>query len=120
MGKNGKILILRAYRPFLSILTAYDVDNFRTNDQRILKHNILLVISVSALLFAYVFLFLPMELSTCIEHSFNLNVIGQQISFSLGGSQVLFIYGAFWWKRDKLIATFDYLHGIVEKRKKRL
>lgn len=117
MEKREEIVVLGAYRPFLSILTAFDSKNFRSNDRRVLKWSIFRAFSMSCLILPYVFLFLPMELITCFKHKFNLNVIGQEISFFLGGFQVLVIYGLLMWNRAKLPETCDYLHGIVKKRK---
>lgn len=117
MEESEEIVILRAYRPFLSILTAFDLNNFRgVVNRRELKYSILIAIVISVFLFVFVIMFLPMELAACIKQKFNLNVICQEISFFLGGTQGLVIYGSFMWEHKKFTEIFDYLFGIVKQR----
>lgn len=117
MGNKKDLMIIRAYQPFLYMLTVYDSDKFRTTNGRVLIRNILLAFGVSFSLFVYAFLFLPAELYQCIVNDFDLNVIGREGAFFLADSPLLVVYGSFWLKREKIIETCDRLQEIVKKRK---
>lgn len=117
MEWNTKINIPPAYRPFLVILTVHKIRNFRSNDRRILWRNIGRAVGVTILLTIFVCLYLPYELSVCVRQHFNLNVISQPLSFSIGSSQVLIVYLILLLKGEKIIETIDHINQIIKKRK---
>lgn len=116
MESNEKFRILRAFRPYLTLLTLYNWENFRGQTALIFTRNIYRAVGMTVAFIAYLILFLSSELLVCIKENFNLNVIAQPFAFFLGGSQAMFIYCLISWKSHKVIETLDYLQQIVEKR----
>ena len=116
MPDKPEIMILRAFRPFQTILTIFKLNNFRSPNHHITR-NIIRAIGFALLLFVYVFLFIASELSMCVQYNFNLNFVAQPLSFLIGGSQVFNIYVILIWKIDKVVEALEYFHAIVEARK---
>lgn len=118
MKNNREIVILRAYRPFLTFLTMYKLDNFRHNvDRRILMRNICRATGVTLLLAIYLCPFLSSELIVFIESKFDLNASGVRFSYFVGGAPTMSVHLLLIWKCNKIIETLDYLRGIVMDRK---
>lgn len=111
--KMGKIVILRAYRPFLTCLTVYKLDNFRTSDRRILFRNICRAIGFTLTFAIFLLLFLLTEFLACYNKNFDLNVIVGPFSFFLVTSLVVPVYFVMLWKSNKIIDTLDYLDEVV-------
>lgn len=116
MQTNEKFQILRAFRPYLTLLTLYNWENFHGQTARVFTRSICRAIGMTVAFIAYLLLFLSSELLVCIRENFNLNVIAQPFAFFLGGSQAMFIYFLLSWKSHKFIETLDHLQQIVEKR----
>lgn len=119
MPTDKKMLILRAYRPFLTYLTVYKLNNFRNKERRILFRNIWRALGVSALI-ALTFLFLSSELAACYEYNFALNKTVQHFAYVILAVQLLCIYLVMFWKSHKAIDIFDDLHKIVVENRSSL
>lgn len=109
--------MLSAFRPFLTYLTIYKLDNFRNNDRRTLSRNIWRAVGLTALLAVYTFIFVLSEFAACYQNQFDLDRIVQKLAFVILGLPVPLIYLGLFWKSDKIIDVFDYLHGILTERK---
>lgn len=114
---NGEIVILRAFRPLLTLLTVYKWKNFRNKSCRLLIQNICRAVAITILFSSYTLLFLSSELFLCFKEKFNLDVIRQPLSFLLGGCQVQYIYFSIFWKSKEVFKVLDRLHDIIKKRK---
>lgn len=117
MPKNEEIVVLNAFRPFLTYLTIYKFDNFQNNDRRILSRNIWRAIGLTVLLAVYSFIFVLSEFAECYKNNFDLAKIVQKLAFVVLGLPVPLIYLGLFWKSDKIIDVIDYLHGILVERK---
>lgn len=114
----GKIVILHAYRPFLTFLTMYKSEKFQNiNNRRVLIGNICRALGVTLLIIFYLCLFLSSELLVFIKSDFDLNVGGVEFSYFVGGVPSLAVHLLLIWKCDNITDALDYLHGIVIKRK---
>lgn len=118
MANKTEIVTLRAFRPFLTILTIFESNNFYTTNQRMFIRNLSRAFGVTLVFSGYVCLFLSGGILACIQHNFDLNVVAQPLSFFISGIQVPYYYGILFWKSDKIIGTLEYLHRIVEKRER--
>lgn len=118
MQNRERIVILRAYRPFLAYLTVYKADNFRDKaDQLIWIRNICRALGVTLLITIYLCPFLAAELLVFIESNFNLKTVGLEFSHFICGCPTIAVHVLLIWKSNNIIATLDYLHGIVKDRK---
>lgn len=117
MKNHEKIVILRAYRPFLKYLTVYKFDNFRTDEAAILGRNIRHAIALTFLFAVFTFIFLPAQFLVSYKNHFNLRLVIQPLSFLLAGLPASLVYFLMFWKSKKVVDTIDYLHGIVVERK---
>lgn len=114
MSTDKQIVILRAYRPFLTYLTVFKFNNFRNKERRILCRNISRGAGVSTL-FAFTFLFLSSELAACAEYNFALDKTVQHFAYIILGMQLLCIYLVLFWNSHKAFDIFDYLHKVVNE-----
>lgn len=117
MENHEKIVILRAYRPFLKYLTVYKLDNFRADEGTILSRNIRHAIGLAFLFAVFTFIFLPAQFLVSYTNHFNLRLIIQPLAFLLAGLPAPLVYFLMFWKSNKVIDTLDYLHGIVVESK---
>lgn len=118
MANLNEIVILTAYRPFLSFLTVYKMDNFRgIDDRRILIRNLCYVTGVTLLIANYLCPFLSSELLVFIQNDFNLKTSGVQFSFFVGGAPAMSVHLLLLWKCYTIIDTLEYLQEIVVERK---
>lgn len=113
---TGEIVILRAFRPLLTLLTVYKWHNFRNKSCGLLMRNICRAIGITILFSSYAVLFLSSELMVCVKEKFDLDVIAQPLSFLLGGCQVQYIYFSILWKSAEVTKVLDRLHEIIKKR----
>lgn len=113
---DDNILILRTFRPLLTFLTLYNLDNFREKSRRVIARNICRAISITVAFAAYVFLFLSSELLQCSNDRFVLSKIAQPLSFFIGGCQIIFIYPLLFGRSSRIIEILDDLQEIVERR----
>lgn len=116
MPQNKDFLVLSAYRPFITYLTIYKVDNFRSDDWRILSRNIGRAIGVS-ILFIISFVFTLSDFFVSYDNNFALNKSVQNSIFVLILSQLPPIYIVVFRKSHKIINALDYLCGIVIESK---
>lgn len=119
MQNTKDILILRAYRPFLTFLTVFKFDNFRNidNNRDNLLRNILCTIGVSLLMLNYNCPFLATELWVFIQSNFDLKTGGVQFSYFICGCPTIAVHLLLIWKSNNIIDTLDYLCGVVMERK---
>lgn len=112
MSTDERTVILRAYRPFLTYLTVYKLNNFRNKERRVLLRNVSRAVGV-ALLIVLTFLFLSSQLAACYEYNFALDKTVQCLAYAILGIQLLCIYLVMFWESHKAIDIFEYLHKVV-------
>lgn len=118
MQNSKEVVILRAYRPFLTYLTVFELDNFRNiNSGRILARNIGRAVGVTLIFVLITFIFLGSEFIVSYNHQFDLNEVAQQVSYVILVLPAPFIYLYLFWKSSKIVETIDHLHGIVAQSK---
>lgn len=112
-----KVIILRAYRPLLTCLTVYKLENFHSRDGRILARNFCRAIVLTILFGVYMCIFLATEFFVSCSHNFDLNEIVQPLSFFLITSPLTIIYFVMFCKCSKVIGILNFLLGIVVESK---
>lgn len=96
----------------------YKLESFRNCEGSILKQNIQLAIGLTLLFAVFTFIFLPTQFLVCYRNITDFKLIVQPLSFLLAGTPATFVYFLMVWKRDTVVDTLDYLHGIVVERKR--
>lgn len=112
MPKDGDVIVLRAYRPFIEYLTVFKLDNFRNDDCHILSRNICRAIGV-LILHMICLLFTLSEFFVSYENNFALNESVQNVIFVIVLLQIPLIYSAMFRKSLKITSTLDCLREIV-------
>lgn len=116
MQKSQEVVTLRAYKPFLTFLSAYKANNFRNIDDRsVLCVNILRAVGVTLLMIMNAW-FSLVQLMVFINCKFDLNIGGAQFSFFLCCAPVFCLHFVLIYKINEVIATIEYLHTIVRER----
>lgn len=116
MENSDEIVILRAYRPFLTFLSVFKLDNFRCIDRCILLRNVCRAIGCSVII-AVTVTFVLTDLFVSYKHNFELDKIIQQLSFVVIGITLPLIYAIMFWNTQRIVDILDDLHGIVVESK---
>lgn len=115
MAVKRENVVLRAYRPFVRILTIYNLKNFTNQSRRILFRNICLAI-------LFTLTHIGCTLSTlsdvwyCHHHAWDLNVISLPFSLLLTVSQVTFSYISLVLNNRLVEEVIDCLQTVIDKR----
>lgn len=116
MQRQRKIIVLYAYRPFLHILNAFDMESFRIPVRCIRPLNIGRPMAIFVVSFVYgIALFA--DLWYCIEHQFNLNEIALSFAILLSASQNTIMYTSIVAKKRLASSVIDHLNGLIDERK---
>lgn len=120
MELNKEIVILQAYRPFVTYFTVYSLDNFRNIDRRTLFRHTWRAVGVTIAFAVFVLIFLLPLFVVCYQHRFDLNVIIEQLAFAILGLPAMPIYLVMFWKSEKVINVVASLNeAVVESKRKK-
>lgn len=116
-AKIKKILVLHAFRPFLRLLSIYNIENF--TDRLIRGPNILLV-SLSLITVVSTFAALTLNGWSCIRYKCNLIKNSDRIVAIVGITQQFIIYLSICFYNRVFTNAIESLQKIVENRKIRV
>lgn len=116
MKEKVRIVILRAYRPFLTSIALFERDNFRHHSD-VLIRNIGRFIGICILFFLFVFVYLGGGLFDSYNRRHDLTATLLRVSYCILSLPTPFIYIYMIWKKQRIIETLEQLHGIVVESK---
>lgn len=116
MRFKRKIDAFGAFRPFLRLLTIFDLANFRHSDRRVVLRNIFRAIVCAIIILCHEFLIMSNGWF-CISHHFILREVAFKFGLYINATQFAITFVAFRWKIRMIYDTIDDLNGIVNMRK---
>lgn len=114
MSTAPKLIVLRAFEPFLGLLTCSQTKRFENSSQRI--KNVAKVTMLAILSASYVSL-LAIDLLYCYGLGSDLRSIAFPFAILINGTQLTLTYTSLWSNNQRVEQTIGALDEMVEKRK---
>lgn len=110
-----RVDIISEYRPFLRILKAFNIDNYRNNDRHIFWNNLLILLFTITLATAEILEFV-LGVWHFFDHGFILRKIANALPLLISSVQVLSSYATLSMKNHEIQRVLDNLQETIDKR----
>lgn len=113
--KTQKIDIISEYRPFLRILKAFNINNYRYNDRRLCRSNLLILLYTVTLATAEILEFI-LGVWHFFDHGFILKKIASALPLLISSVQVLSSYATLSLKNHEIDQVLENLQNTIDAR----